>query len=87
MEHGIGARDETHAGVPGAPHLVVYDGLDLDYEAYASGGTEAGREADELKRSPEADSRTLRHAQALTSLPSTSTAPPGALNCLDIGSK
>jgi hypothetical protein len=45
------------------------------------------READELKRSPEADSRTLRHAQAPTSLPSTSTAPPGALNCLDIGSK
>jgi hypothetical protein len=48
MEHGIGARDEIQAGVPGAPHLVVYDGLDLDYEAYASDGTEAGREADEL---------------------------------------
>jgi hypothetical protein len=38
MEYGIGARDEIHAGVPGAPHLVVYAGLDLDCEAYASGG-------------------------------------------------
>jgi hypothetical protein len=38
MEHGIGARDEIHAAVPGAPHLVVYAGLDLDCEAYASGG-------------------------------------------------
>jgi hypothetical protein len=30
MEHGIGARDEIHAGVPGAPYLVVYAGLEVD---------------------------------------------------------